>query len=475
MRRLAAAAALCASSSLVAFSCAAAPPKRAASPAPGEAEAAAALIGGALTEGGGLRRLGELTDTVGPRLSGSPGAAAAVAWAQAKFAEDGIAVHTEPVLVPHWVRGDESGEIVAPALAAPRRLSLTALGGSAGTPGGGLTAEVIEVSSIDELNALGEQARGKIVLFQHGMSTASGYGENASLRSRGPLAAARLGAAAALVRSLATASLRSPHTGMMLTDSAVPTIPGAALATEDAELIHRLLAQGKVSLHLTLGCQTLPDEPSFNVVAEVRGREKPEEVVLLGAHLDSWDLAQGAVDDGAGVVIVMEALRLISRLRAPPRRTVRVVLFMNEENGIRGALAYAAQHASEIKDHVAALECDSGAGRPLSFTVHAGAGAASQLQSRLGPLDALGCSQVVESDRAGTDITPLAKSESPPPFVELVQDSSRYFDIHHSAADTFDKVEPRALAESCAAVTFTAWTLAEMPEPLPRPAKKLER
>ena len=460
------------------LACAAAQPPAASAAASGKertpnspesARAAALLIGGALSDGVTYERLTELADGIGPRLSGSPGAAAAILWAERKFRDDGVPVHTEPVMVPHWVRGKEAAEIVSPALAGPRPLAITALGGSAATPAGGLTAEVLEVRSLDELSALGEKVRGKLVLFQHPMATAHDYGEYAGLRSLGPLAAAWLGAAGALVRSLATASFRSPHTGMMKVDPAVPAIPGAALATEDAELIHRLLAQGPVSVRLELGCQTLPDAPSFNVVAEVRGSEKPDEIVLLGAHLDSWDLAQGAVDDGAGVVMLMETMRLLARLPTAPRRTVRAVLFINEENGLRGGAAYAEAHASEIGKHVVALECDIGAGAPLSWTVNAGPAAVAIWQPWLKPLETLGCAGLAEGDRGGADLSALQKRPGAPAVVELIQDGTHYFDVHHSAADTLDKVNPRDLAQSTAALAWGAWSLAQMPEAMPRP------
>jgi carboxypeptidase Q len=456
-----------------ALSCAAAANKTPTDPKAVTSEAASLLIDGALHDGVAYARLTELTDEVGPRLSGSPGAAVAVSWAEAKFKADGISVHLEPVLVPHWVRNHESGEIVSPALKTPRPLALTALGGSGGTPAGGVTAEVVEVRSLAELGALGEKVRGKIVLFQHDMAVAHDYGLTSGLRANGPVAAARLGAVAALIRSLATASFRSPHTGMMKADPKLP-IPGAALSVEDAEQIHRLLANGPVTVHLDLGAETLADAPSFNVVAEVRGREKPEEIVLIGAHLDSWDLATGAIDDGAGVAMVMEALRVISKLPVAPRRTVRAVLFMNEENGIRGGLAYAKDYAADIQHHIAVLEADIGAGRPLGFTVHGGAGAVALLRPYLEPLDKLGSASVTEGDRGGADISPLAKVDSPPPVIELDQDTTHYFDVHHSAADTLDKVEPRALAESTAAVAWVTYSLAEMPETLPRPAKSAE-
>ncbi|HZR10750.1 MAG TPA: M28 family peptidase, partial [Myxococcales bacterium] len=342
--------------------------------APVPPDVASRLVGGALTSGVAYSRLEELTDTIGPRLSGSAGAEAAVRWALKKFQQDGLAARLEPVKVPHWVRGEESGEVLPAPGIAGHPLALTALGNSVG---GTVTAEVIEARSLSEL---GQSARGKIVFFNHSMTTPAGYGQFVELRSHGPSAAARAGAVGMLVRSLATASLRSPHTGMTGYDPEVQKIPAAAVSTEDAELLHRLLQRGAVRARLSLGCRMLPDADSANVVAEVRGREKPDEVVLLGAHLDSWDLAQGANDDGAGVAMVMEAGRLIASLPQRPRRTVRIVLFMNEENGLAGGKAYAAAHQAELARHVAALEADSGAGRPLSIRLRAGEGGRALLR-----------------------------------------------------------------------------------------------
>ena len=351
-------------------------------------EVAARLVGGALNDGVAYARLADLTDAVGARLSGSPGASVAVQWALRRFQEDGVAARTEPVKVPHWVRGEERAQVLPARGMLGHELAVTALGGSPGTPEGGITAEVVEVRSIAEVQSLGDKAKGKIVFFNHDMSAAggkSGYGEASPLRNRGPAEAARVGAAGALVRSLATASLRDPHTGATTFEDDARKVPAAAVSVEDAELLHRLLQRGPVRVRLGLGCRTLPDADSANVVADVRGREKPDEVVLIGAHLDSWDLATGAVDDGAGVVIVMEALRLLAKLPQPPRRTVRAVLFMNEENGLAGAKAYAQAHAAEVDRHVVALESDAGAGRPLAVALPAGDGAQAILAPWLLP------------------------------------------------------------------------------------------
>ena len=425
-------------------------------------DVARALVGGALTDGVAYARLQELTDSIGPRLSGSPGAEAAVQWAVKRLGEDGLAARLEPVKVPHWVRGEESGEILAAPGIAAHPLALTALGDSVG---GSATAEVIEAGSLAQVEALGDAVRGKIVFFNHAMSTPAGYGDSIGLRTHGPAAAAKAGAVAAVMRSLSTASLRSPHTGTTIYDPGGPRIPAAALSVEDAELLHRLLQRGPVRLRLSLGCRILPDADSANVVADVRGREKPEEVVLIAAHLDSWDLAQGANDDGAGVAMVMAAGRLIAALPQRPRRTVRVVLFMNEENGLAGGKAYAAAHQGELQRHVAALEADSGAGRPLAVRVHAGNGAAALLSPWLAPLRSLDLG-VEDGDASGADLGPLDPAQVP--LVAVHPDTTRYFDIHHSAADTLDKIDPESLAKNAAAVAVVAWALAEMPQALPR-------
>ena len=435
-------------------------------------EVATRLIGGALDDGVAYARLAELTDTIGARLSGSPAAAAAVQWALRRFQEDGAAVRAEPVKVPHWVRGEERAEVLAARGMLGHELAVTALGGSPGTPPGGLTAEVIEVRSIAEVQSLGDRAKGKIVFFNHDMSSGSGksgYAELSPLRNHGPAEAAKAGAAAALVRSLATASLRDPHTGATSFEEGAARIPAAAVSVEDAELLHRLLQRGPVQVRLGLGCRSLADAESANVVADVRGREKPDEMVLLGAHLDSWDLASGAIDDGAGVVIVMEAVRLIARLPQPPRRTVRAVLFMNEENGLAGGKEYARAHAAEADRHVAALESDAGAGRPLSVALRGADGVQSMLAPWMPPLEPLGAAGFSEGG-GGADIGPLGKLGVP--FAGVQQDTSRYFDWHHSAADTLDKVRPPELAQTAAAVAWVAYVLAEMPGTLPRTPPK---
>ncbi|HEY0094921.1 MAG TPA: M20/M25/M40 family metallo-hydrolase, partial [Archangium sp.] len=425
------------------------------------------LVGAALTEGHAYARLAELTDGIGPRLSGSEGEKAAVQWARRAFEADGVKVWLEPVKVPRWVRGAESGRVLASERFREHPLALLALGGSVATPPEGVTAEVLEVRSLEEVAALGEKVKGKVVLFNHSMAVAADYGKAAALRTRGAPVAAKAGAVGMLVRSLATASLRSAHTGAMRYEEGVAQIPAAAVSVEDAELLHRLLAGGPVKVELKLGCQTLPDADSFNVVAEVQGREKPREVVLLGAHLDSWDVGTGAHDDGAGVVMVMETARLLGKLKPAPRRTVRVVLFANEENGLRGGRAYAEAHAGELAHHVAAMEMDSGGFRPLGVVLRAGPGGAELVAPWLKPLEALGAGSLLQGDAGGADISPLLPARVP--FVGVKVDSSKYFDVHHSWADTLDKVDPKELAQATAAVAWVGYVLAEVPGVLPRP------
>jgi carboxypeptidase Q len=423
------------------------------------------LMGGALSSGMASQRLEELTDGIGSRMSGSPGAAAAVQWAQKKFQDDGLTVRLEPVKVPHWVRGEEGGYVLAGPGIAWHKLALVALGNSEGTPKGGVEGEVVEITSLQDI---GPAVKGKIVFINHSMSVGKEYGKFVELRARGPAIAGKSGALGVVFRSLATASFSTPHTGVTIYEATGPRIPAAAISVEDAELLHRLVKHSvPPRVHFELGCKMLPDADSFNVVAEVKGREKPQEIVLLGAHLDSWDLAQGANDDGAGVAMVMEAGRLLQALPQHPRRTVRVVLFMNEENGGQGGKAYAAAHGHEV--HVAALESDSGGARPIAVTVRAGAGGVAQLAPWLEPLRTFGL-PTQEGEASGSDIGPLGPLGVP--FVAVSVDGTHYFDIHHSAADTFDKVDPESLAKDAASVAVVAYGLAEMPEPLPRPTPK---
>ena len=425
------------------------------------------LVRAALETNGAYETTRSLTDTVGPRLAGSPGDTRAIAWAEAALKAQGFSnVHAEAVTVPHWERGEESGEIVSPA---PFRLSLCALGGSVGTPAGGVEADVVEARSLEGVDALGEKARGRIVLVWKVMERRpdmSGYDATVPIRGAAASRAAKVGAVGALIRSVATSNARLPHTGSLRYEEGAPKIPAAALANPDADLVHRLLGDGKtVRVRFTLGARTLPDAVSANVLGEIPGREKPKEIVVLSGHLDSWDLGQGAVDDAAGLGIAIEAARLVGQLPKRPRRTLRVIAFANEENGLAGARAYAKAHVAELPFHVAAIECDSGAGRVSGFGWTAGPSAERVLAKVAEILKPLG---VVNLKKGGGGADVGALRAAGVPLFSLIQDTSRYFDVHHSADDTFDKVDREELNTGVAAIAALAYTLADAEAPLER-------
>ncbi len=443
-------------------------------PAAGEGDALDRILGAALSSSRAYETLAHLTDRIGHRLSGSANLEKAVAWTSAELRRYRLdRVWTEKVKVPHWVRGVETGRIVSPV---EHPLVVMALGMSDPTPPEGVTAEVVEVSSFDELHALGEKVKGKIVLYNRPIvangGEERGYGAAAGLRYRGAVEAAKQGAVGMLIRSLGTASYRLPHTGGMSYEDGVARIPAAAVSAEDAELIHRLLAaKDPVRVSYVLGCRTLPDAESANVLAEIRGRTRPAEVVLIGAHLDSWDVGTGAIDDAAGAAIVMETMRLIRSLGLHPRRTIRAVLFTNEENGLRGGRDYAERHKGELEKHVAAVESDGGAARPLGYGVSAGPGGTEIVQRIAARLEVLRAHEV-KPGGGGADIGPLEKARVP--LLALRQDGTRYFDYHHTEADTLDKVDPKELSMNVAAMAVLAWSLADMPETLPRLQEKTE-
>ncbi len=423
------------------------------------------LIRGATSDSAAYRRLGRMVDTFGHRLSGSASLEAAIDWVLDLMKADGLEhVRGEPVMVPHWVRGAESAELVKPRAA---KLAMLGLGGSVATPKAGLTAPVLVVSSFDELQSRAAEAKGKIVLFD---APFTDYVAVRKIRTDGPSAAARVGAVACLIRSVASASIRSPHTGATIYDSTAARIPAAALSVEDAMMLHRFQDRGeKVVVTLRMSARMLPDAPSRNVVAEIVGREKPDEVVVLGGHIDSWDVGQGAMDDGGGAVAAWEAVRVMQRLGLRPRRTVRVVLWTNEENGGRGGLAYRDSVADGLSRHVLAIESDNGAFNPKGYVLAASDSAAAvvqQVAALMQPINATGVQRVGESPAA--DITPLA--EAGVPAMELDVDGSRYFWYHHSDGDTLDKLDPGELARCVAALAVMAYVVADLPEDLPRGA-----
>jgi carboxypeptidase Q len=424
------------------------------------------------------QQLAHLTENIGPRPAGSPAAQAASEYVGEQMKKLGLEVHLEPAQVSHWVRGEEKAQLTEyPGQVGdiPQRVVLTALSGSSSTGGDGLTAEVVVVHSFDELAALGRnKVAGKIVLYNVvyderkalAGSAFEAYGDAVVYRGDGAKAAVALGAAAALVRSVGGANFRLPHTG----HSTPAGIPAAALAAEDADLIEHLAEQGQVRMHLILTPQTLPNTTGYNVIADLKGSEHPEQIVVVSGHLDSWDLGRGAIDDGAGVVMAMEAAEVLQRLHLRPRRTLRVIAWMDEENGGGGHEAYGKDYAADMSNHIAAIECDTGAAHPIGFDLKMSPAALAALQPVAEVLRPIGVTFLRSVDSSpGSDIEPLVKAGVP--GLGIIQDSRRYFDYHHSAGDTLDKVDPQELKENAAAMAVMGYALAAMPEPLPRSQK----
>ena len=419
------------------------------------------LIAAALADSAAYRRLAELVDRFGHRLSGSASLESAIDWILAEMRKDGLDnVRGEPVLVPHWVRGEESAELLEPRAV---KLPMLGLGGSIGTAAEGITAPVLVVTSFDDLTARAAEARGRIVLFDVPFTN---YGQTVAYRQNGAVAAARAGAVASLIRSVASYSMRTPHTGSMRYDSTVARIPHAAITVEDAGMLHRMQDRGQsVVVRLRMSAQTLPDAQSRNVIGEIRGSERPEEVVVLGGHIDSWDVGQGAMDDAGGVVAAWEALRLMRQLGLRPRRTVRVVGWTNEENGLRGGNAYRDAHAAELAGHVLAIETDGGVFRPLGFGFQGSDPALAIARDVGGLLKRIGADSVTKGG-GGADIGPIM--ERGVPGMGLSVDGARYFWFHHSDADTIDKLDPREMGLSVATLAVMAYVIADMPDRLPR-------
>ncbi len=420
-------------------------------------------------------QLEHLTENIGPRPAGSPQAQAAAEYVAAEMRKLGLEVHLEPAQVTHFVRGEEKAELVeypGQAVNTTQRIVLTAISGSSATPAEGITADVVVVHSFNELNLLGpDKVAGKIVVFNVvyderkalGGMAFEAYGEAVVYRGAGATAAAKLGAVASLVRSVGGADYRLPHTGY----STPAGIPAGALVAEDADLLDHLTAQGRVRMHLTLTPQSLPAVTGYNVIADLKGTEHPEQIVVVSGHLDSWDLGRGAIDDGAGVVISMATAEILQRLHLRPRRTLRVIAWMDEENGGGGSQAYGKGHAAEIANHIAAIESDAGAGHPLGFYLKMPAAGISVLQPLREILRPIGATALRSTDQSpGSDIEPLVQSGVP--GIAIIQDGRKYFDYHHTAADTLDKVDPRELRENAAAMAVMGYAIADMPEALPR-------
>jgi hypothetical protein len=415
-----------------------------------------------------------LCDHVGPRLSGSAGAAAAVRYVAGELDRLGLEVHLENVTVPHWVRGAEEGELTQFAGQSDglrQKIVLTALGGSVATPPGGIEAPVVVVHDYDEFDKLpAERVQGSIVLFDVPFDQRlaeqghwfDAYEQAVQYRGHGAVVAAKRGAVAALVRSVGGAAYRLPHTGGMRYDANVVKIPTAAVTAEDADLMARLAGEGALRMRLLLTPQTLAPAASANVIADIKGTTRPDEVVIVSGHLDSWDLGTGAIDDAVGVTAAMATVELLHELGVRPKRTVRMIAWMNEENGLAGGRTYAREHQLQVGKHVAALEADLGAGHPSGFSCHVAPNDLARLEPVRELLQRQGAGVLtLSAEPGGADVWPL--DDLGVPTFGVNQDGRTYFNYHHTAADTFDKVSAHELAENVAALTVLTYALADGP------------
>ncbi|NUQ12386.1 MAG: M20/M25/M40 family metallo-hydrolase [Gemmatimonadaceae bacterium] len=424
-------------------------------------DAASRIIARATADSAAWNRIATLTETFGARFSGTAALEQAIDWSLAEMRKDGLDnVRGEPVMVPRWVRGAESVELLSPRR---QTLPMLGLGGSIATPPGGVTADVMVVTSYDDLRARAAEARGRIVLYNVPFTV---YGQTVAYRSGGAVAAARAGAVASLIRSVTPYSMRTPHTGGMAYNDSVPRIPHAAITPEDADMIARMIARGeRVTVRLTMSAQMLPDAPSRNLIGELRGTTDPDEIVVMGGHIDSWDVGRGAMDDAGGVVVAWEAIRLLKALGLRPRRTIRVVGWTNEENGLRGGNAYRDTHRASLDRHVAAIESDAGVFKPSGFGF-TGSDSAYAIVRQIGTLlEGIGAGQIVRGG-GGADIGPIMALGVP--GMGLNVDGTRYFWYHHTEADTVDKLDPRDVALCVATMAVMAYVLADLPERLPR-------
>jgi carboxypeptidase Q len=432
----------------------------------------------ALASDWAYQRLADLTDLIGPRLSGSPQAQAAVEQVASALRADGLRVTLQPVRVPHWERGEERAELIEykqRPQGITQSLHLTTLGGSVATAAEGVSAQVLVVRSFAELGAHAKEARGRIVLFDvpfdqtlaENAQAGPAYGQALAYRIGGASAAAKLGAVAALVRSVGGADYRLPHTGQLYYEDGIAPIPSAALTAEDAGLVARLAKRGPVTMKLVLTPRTLPEVDSFNVIGDLVGSQRPEEFVLVSGHLDSWDLATGALDDGAGVAAAMGVAHVLKELKLRPRRTVRVVAWMSEENGVYGGKAYFHANEHNLEHHAAVIESDIGAGRAFGIEAYATPAGMKQLQPLRDVLLPIGAATLRRSDRTlGSDVE--AEQAAGVPGFQALIDARHYFDYHHTPADTLDKVDPKNLQRMVATLGTLTLLLADAPEKLER-------
>jgi Zn-dependent M28 family amino/carboxypeptidase len=423
-------------------------------------------------------QLSWLSNNIGARPSGSPQLEAAIQRVAAQLRSLGAEVTLEKTTIPHWVRGEETAALTEWTGMTPgttQRIVVTALGSSPSTPLTGLVAPVVVIDSFDQLMAQpAGSLKGKIVLFNHPFDkelAAAGhaidaYAQGAVYRGAGPSAASRLGAAAAIVRSVGGEDLRLPHTGSTIFEKDVTPIPAAAVTAEDADLIASLSKQGPVVMRLTLTPRNLPPVSGYNVIADWKGSQHPDQIVLVSGHLDSWDPGTGALDDGSGVVMGMETIQLMKMLNLHPRRTIRFVAWMNEELGASGAATYLADHAAEMTNHIAAIENDRGADHPFGIIFNGPAALADYLAPVARTLDPIGANLVLHEQEIGEDVAGMMAEGVP--GICSAQDMRTYFNYHHSAADTLDKVDRRQLAENAAVTSVVAFALADAEEPAPR-------
>jgi hypothetical protein len=415
-----------------------------------------------LTKGESYSMLEYLATKIGGRLSGSPGAAAAVDWSRHVMKDFADTVWLQPVMVPHWVRGKQEIARANSKRSGSYNLNICALGGSVGTGPSGISAEIVEVKNFDELKALGTSVKGKIVFFNRGfdmtkINTFSAYGGAVEQRAMGPSEAAKLGAVGVIVRSMASGPEDYPHTGGLRYAPNVAQIPAVAISTNHADQLSQLLKDDKgLQVYIETHCKTLADAPSFNVIGEIKGSEKPEEIIVVGGHLDSWDLAQGAHDDGAGCVQAMEVLRLFKQLGIKPKKTIRAVMYMNEENGLRGGTEYAKQAEFKKEKHIAAIESDRGGFTPRGFSMSGTDAMKAKVRSWKPMLENYGLTDF-NQEGGGADIGPLANQGVA--LFGYLPDSQRYFFLHHTREDTFDKVNKRELELGAAAMAALVYLI----------------
>lgn len=412
-----------------------------------------------------------LSNSIGPRLSGSPQAAAAVEYVKNQMRELGLDVRLEPVSVRHWVRGNEEAQLIrypGQVDETSQKIVVTALGNTVATPSEGITAAIVVVNTFEQLEHLpADKVKGKVVLFNHPFDEFAAeagrweqaYGSAVPYRGEGPARAAQKGAVAALVRSIGPRGFRLPHTGVTEFKEGLPQIPAGAVTAEDAELIADLASRGEIVIHLVLTPRDLPPVQSYNVIADLKGTQFPEQIVIVSGHLDSWDLGTGALDDASGVAVAMDVLRIIKEINPHPKRTIRFVAWMNEENGGAGGRAYAEDHKAELHDHIAAVEIDYGDGRPLGLNIRATDDRVAPISAILHAIaDPIG-GVVNVDDSPGYDLT--AMNRAGVPAIAPLQDARHYFDYHHTPADTFDKVRVDELRREVEAIASLLYALAQ--------------